>query len=108
MRLLPDTIRLLRNLVRDRSVRGARLRLWLLVAYLAVPIDLVPDFVPVIGYADDVVAVGIVLRSGVRRAGPEAIRRNWAGTPEGLAALWRLARLPGEPGDPYAPRVQGK
>jgi len=55
------------------------------------PIDLVPDFVPVIGYADDAIAVGLVLRSVVRRAGPGPVSRHWPGTPDGLAAVYRLA-----------------
>jgi uncharacterized membrane protein YkvA (DUF1232 family) len=53
----------------------------------------VPDFIPVIGYADDAVVVALALRSVVRRAGPEAIERNWPGTPDGLAAVLRLARV---------------
>jgi uncharacterized membrane protein YkvA (DUF1232 family) len=98
LRLLPDTVRLLRRIAADRGVhRGVRVRLWLLFGYLAFPFDLVPDFVPLIGYADDVVIVAAVLRSVVRRAGADAVRRHWPGTPEGLAALWRFARLPGDP-----------
>jgi uncharacterized membrane protein YkvA (DUF1232 family) len=93
VRLLPDLLRLLARLARDRSLpRGVRVRLWLLLGYLAMPIDLVPDFVPVIGYADDAVVVALALRSVVRRAGPEALERNWPGTPDGLAAVLRLAR----------------
>jgi uncharacterized membrane protein YkvA (DUF1232 family) len=96
MRILPDTIRLLRRLATDKSVDvGVRVRLWLLFVYLAVPIDLIPDFIPVIGYADDAIIVAVVLRSVVRRAGPDAIRRNWPGTPEGLSTVWTLARLDG-------------
>lgn len=98
LRLLPDTLRLLRRLATDQSLpRGVRIRLWLLFVYLALPFDLVPDFIPVIGYADDVIVVMVVLRSVVRRAGPEAIERHWSGTADGLAALWRAARLPGSP-----------
>jgi uncharacterized membrane protein YkvA (DUF1232 family) len=98
LRLLPDVARLLRRLAGDRSVhRGVRVRLWLLLAYLAFPLDLVPDVIPVIGYADDVAIVALVLRSVVRRAGSDAVRRHWPGTPEGLAVLWRVARLPGAP-----------
>ena len=107
LRLLPDVVRLVRRIAGDEAVgRGVRARLWLLLAYLAFPIDLVPDFVPVIGYADDVVIVALVLRSVVRRAGPEAVRRHWPGTPQGLETLWRAARLPAPIASPYAPPVR--
>ncbi|MGY1687945.1 DUF1232 domain-containing protein [Geodermatophilus sp. SYSU D00804] len=96
VRLLPDVLRLVRRLAADRSLpRGVRVRLWLLLGYLALPVDLVPDVVPVIGYADDAVAVALVLRSVVRRAGADAVRRHWPGTDAGLAAVRRVARLPG-------------
>ena len=95
LRLLPDVLRLLRRLAGDRTLpRGVRFRLWLLLAYLAMPIDLVPDVIPVLGYADDAVVVILTLRSITRRAGPEALERHWPGTPDGLAAVRRLARLP--------------
>lgn len=95
LRLLPDVIRLLARLARDRSLpRGLRVRLWLLLGYLALPVDLVPDVVPVIGYADDAVVVALALRSVTRRAGPEALERHWPGSPAGLAAVRRLAGLP--------------
>ncbi|MFL5273391.1 MAG: YkvA family protein [Anaeromyxobacteraceae bacterium] len=94
LRLLPDTLRLLRNLAVDRELpRGARVALWLLFAYLAMPFDLIPDFIPVLGYADDAILAVLVLRSVVRRAGPAAIRRNWPGSEDGLAALARAAGL---------------
>ncbi|CAH0215158.1 MULTISPECIES: YkvA family protein [unclassified Arthrobacter] len=94
LRLLPDLLRLIRRLLADRSVAvGVRVRLALLLVYLASPIDLVPDFIPVIGYADDVVIVALVLRSVVARAGGDAVRRHWPGTPEGLAVMLRLAGL---------------
>ena len=94
LRLLPDTLRLLHGLARDQTLpRGVRVRLWLLGAYLALPFDLVPDFIPVIGYADDAILVAITLRSVVRRAGADAVKRHWRGSPDGLAALWRVAGL---------------
>jgi uncharacterized membrane protein YkvA (DUF1232 family) len=94
LRLLPDLVRLLRRLAGDGSLpRGVRLRLWLLLGYLLMPVDLVPDFIPVIGYADDAVIVAIALRSVTRRAGAEALDRHWPGTPAGLAAVRRLAGL---------------
>jgi uncharacterized membrane protein YkvA (DUF1232 family) len=94
VRMLPDLLRLIRRLAADPTLpRGVRIRLVLLLAYLAMPIDLVPDVVPVLGYADDVVVVALVLRSVVRRAGPDALRRHWPGSPEGLAVITRLAGL---------------
>jgi uncharacterized membrane protein YkvA (DUF1232 family) len=91
VRLVPDLLRLLKRLAADRTLpRGIRVRLVLLIGYLAMPIDLVPDFIPVLGYADDVVVVAIVLRSVVRAAGPEALERHWPGTPEGLHVVRML------------------
>ena len=99
LRLLPDTIRLLRRLAVDPTLpRSTRLRLWLLFAYLAMPIDIIPDFIPIVGYLDDAILVCLVLRSVVRRAGPDPIRRHWPGSADGLAALWRAAGLPGDSG----------
>ncbi|SDQ11478.1 DUF1232 domain-containing protein [Quadrisphaera sp. DSM 44207] len=91
LRLLPDVLRLVRRLAADASLpRGVRVRLVLLLGYLALPLDVVPDVVPVVGWADDAVVVVLVLRSVVRRAGPSALERHWPGTPQGLAVLRRL------------------
>ena len=74
MRILPDTLRLIRRLAADRTLPpGVRIRLGLLLVYLAIPVDLIPDFIPVLGYADDAVIVTVVLRSVVRRAGLDAV-----------------------------------
>jgi uncharacterized membrane protein YkvA (DUF1232 family) len=95
-RVLPDTIRLVRRLAVDRNIpRRARLPVWVLLAYLACPIDLVPDFIPVIGYADDAILTALVLRRLVRYAGPATVADQWPGTPEGLTALRRMLRLGG-------------
>ncbi len=100
LRLLPDVVRLVRRLAADRTLpRGVRIRLWLLLAYLLCPVDLVPDVVPVLGYADDVVVVAWALRSVVRRSGAEALDRHWPGQPAGLAVVHRLAGL--------TPRAEG-
>ncbi|MEU7935985.1 YkvA family protein [Microbispora bryophytorum] len=94
LRILPDLLRLLRRLAADRSLpRGVRVRLGLLLAYLAFPIDLIPDFIPVLGYADDAIIVTAVLRGVVRRAGLGAVRQHWPGSDDGFAALCRLTGL---------------
>jgi uncharacterized membrane protein YkvA (DUF1232 family) len=94
LRVLPDLLRLLRALATDRELpRGERIRLGLLLAYLAMPIDLIPDFIPVLGYADDAIIVTAVLRGVVRRAGIAKVRAHWPGSDDGFAALARLTGL---------------
>jgi uncharacterized membrane protein YkvA (DUF1232 family) len=94
LRLVPDTLVVLKRLATDPALpRGVRVRLWLLFAYLAIPFDLVPDFLPLVGMVDDAILVLFTIRSVIRRAGPEALRRHWPGTPEGLATLARAAGI---------------
>ena len=94
VKLLPDTVRLVRRLVGDKTIpRRTRWLIWALIAYLALPIDLVPDFIPVAGYADDVIVTAFVLRYVIRKAGPQKLTEHWPGTPEGLDTLTRALRL---------------
>lgn len=101
VRLLPDLVRLATRLARDPTLaRGVRWRLGLLAGYLAFPLDLVPDFIPVLGYADDAILVAWTLRSVVRHAGIDVVRRHWPGTDDGLRAVLLLcgvtARMSGK------------
>lgn len=94
LRLLPDVLLLVRRLASDSALPGGiRVRLWLLLAYLALPFDVIPDFIPVVGYADDAVIVTAMLRNVVRRAGIDAVRAHWPGTDDGFLALTRLTSL---------------
>ena len=70
-------------------------RLWVyaLLVYLASPIDLIPDFIPVIGYADDAIITSFVLRYVIARSGPEKLVEHWPGTADGLALLRRVLRI---------------
>ena len=94
LRLLPDLIRLVSRLARDDTLpRGVRVRLFVLLAYLLLPFDLIPDFIPVLGYADDVIVISLVLRSVVHRSGVGALQRHWPGTLEGFAVVRSVAGL---------------
>ena len=95
-RLAPDIVRLLQRLARDDEVpRVVCRRLALLLGYLALPFDVIPDFIPVLGYADDVIMIAAMLRSAVRAAGPDLVKTRWEGTPAGLRVVWSLAGLRG-------------
>jgi uncharacterized membrane protein YkvA (DUF1232 family) len=89
---IPNCIVLVTRLSRDERVPWRRkLLLFGLVGYLALPFDLVPDFIPVAGQLDDAIIVALVLRSFVRRSGEDLIRELWPGPEESLALILRLA-----------------
>ena len=93
-RLMPDVLRLTRALARDRALpRRVRMRIWILLAWLVSPIDAIPDVIPVIGFADDIIITYFVLRSVARAVGNDVLAQHWRGSPEGLVALERLLRL---------------
>jgi uncharacterized membrane protein YkvA (DUF1232 family) len=97
---VPDCAVLFRRLLGDSRVsRRHKLLLGALVPYLAMPFDVVPDFVPVAGYLDDAILVAFVLRRIARGAGAEVIEEHWPGPRSSLALMLRLARPPhGAPG----------
>ena len=89
---IPDCIVLVTRLSRDPRVpRRRKLLLLALVGYLALPIDLVPDFIPVAGQLDDALIVALVLRHFIRAGGEEMIRELWPGPEQSLAMILRLA-----------------
>ena len=91
LRVIPDVLRLVRRLLGDRTVPGsARVALVVLLAWLISPIDLIPEFIPVLGPLDDVVVAVLVLRYVRRTIGLEGLRSRWPGTPEGFALLSRI------------------
>jgi uncharacterized membrane protein YkvA (DUF1232 family) len=93
-RFVPDFVVLFRRLLSDRRVPGrTKLLLAALIAYLAMPFDLVPDFIPVAGYLDDAVVVAFALRHVLRRCGPELIEELWPGPPASRALVLRLAGM---------------
>jgi uncharacterized membrane protein YkvA (DUF1232 family) len=96
-KFIPDCIVLVSRLARDPRVpRRRKLLLIALVAYLGLPFDLVPDFIPVAGQLDDAIIVALVLRQFVRAGGEPMLRELWPGPEQSLALILRLAR-PGGP-----------
>jgi uncharacterized membrane protein YkvA (DUF1232 family) len=90
-RFVPEVVRLVKGLATDRSLpRAVRRRLVVVGVYLALPVDLIPDFIPLLGYADDVIVLAWGLRSAVRHAGPAALERHWRGSADGLAVVRTL------------------
>jgi uncharacterized membrane protein YkvA (DUF1232 family) len=91
-RFIPDCLVLFRRLIGDPRVpRTRKLLLGALLAYLAMPFDLVPDFIPVAGQLDDAIIVAAVLRSVLRAAGDGPVRRHWPGPDRTLELILRLA-----------------
>ncbi|MDP9250632.1 MAG: DUF1232 domain-containing protein [Chloroflexota bacterium] len=91
LRVIPDVVRLVRRLLRDRTVpMGPRLALGVLLVWLISPIDLIPEFIPILGPLDDAVVAVLVLRYVRREVGLEELRSRWPGTPDGFALLGRI------------------
>jgi uncharacterized membrane protein YkvA (DUF1232 family) len=91
VRLVPDVLRLVRDLIADRSTpRGVRVALVVLLVWLISPIDLVPEFIPVLGPLDDVIVAVVILRYVRRRLGADELRRRWRGSEAGWSLVERL------------------
>lgn len=91
-RCLPDCVVLVRRLMADPRVpRSRKALLAALVAYLALPIDLVPDFIPVAGQLDDAILLALVLRFVLRAGGEPLLTEHWPGPGRSLAVIRRLA-----------------
>jgi uncharacterized membrane protein YkvA (DUF1232 family) len=91
-RFIRDCIVLVRRLLGDPRVpRRHKLLLGALIGYLALPFDLVPDFIPVAGQIDDALVVALTLRAVLRGSGTELVREHWPGPESSLAVVLRLA-----------------
>lgn len=93
-RFVPDCAVLFRRLLADPRVpRLRKLFVGLLLAYLALPFDLIPDFIPVVGQLDDAILAALVLRGLVRSAGRGIIEEHWPGPTETLRVLLKLVDI---------------
>ena len=91
LRVIPDVVRLVRRLLGDRDVPlGPKVALVVLLVWLISPVDLIPEFIPVLGPLDDVVVAVLVLRYVRRQVGLDGLRARWPGTADGFALLSRI------------------
>lgn len=91
---LPNLLLLFRGLIADpRCPRRSKALLVFAAAWIASPIDLIPEFIPFLGPLDDAVVAVLVLRHVVKKAGPEVIRDHWRGDPATIDRLLRASRV---------------
>jgi uncharacterized membrane protein YkvA (DUF1232 family) len=89
--VIPDAVRLIRSLITDSSAPlDVRLVLVALLAWIVSPIDLIPEFIPLLGPLDDVIVAVVAMRYVRRRVGIDDLRKRWVGSPEGFALLLRI------------------
>ena len=99
---VPDCVVLFKRLLADGRVsRGRKLLVAALLGYLVMPIDLVPDFIPVAGQLDDALIAALVLRAVLRGAEPGIVRKHWPGPAASLGLMLRLGPTGG--GRPSGP-----
>ena len=89
---VPDCVILFKRLIGDPRVSRRR-KFWLgvLIGYLVMPFDLVPDFIPVAGQLDDAILVSLALRGIIKSAGVAVVRGHWPGPDRSLRVLLRLS-----------------
>ena len=91
-KVLPDLVRLLKGLARDPGVpRSSKWLLGFAALWVISPIDLIPEFIPVVGPLDDIVVVALVLRHVLKKAGREVAEEHWTGDPAILERIFKLS-----------------
>jgi uncharacterized membrane protein YkvA (DUF1232 family) len=105
-KLVPYCAILFKRLLADARVPARwKIAAGFALVYLALPIDIVPDFIPIAGQLDDAILVALVLRGLLRSAGPRLLREHWPGPAALIAPLERFAfAAPGVPGAARRPR----
>jgi uncharacterized membrane protein YkvA (DUF1232 family) len=94
LRALPDVARLITRLVGDPVLpRAAKIALGAAALYLLSPVDLIPDFIPLVGYLDDLLLAAVVLDGILNWVDRALVLKYWPGTPQSLDTLARTARV---------------
>jgi uncharacterized membrane protein YkvA (DUF1232 family) len=94
VRALPDLVRLMARLVGDPLLpRAAKIALAAAMVYLASPIDLIPDFIPLLGYLDDLLVAALLVDGILNWVDRGLVLKYWPGSPDSLERLARAARM---------------
>ena len=94
LRALPDVARLIGRLVGDPGLpRSAKIALGAAAVYLLSPMDLIPDFIPLVGFLDDLLLAAVVLDGVLNWVDRGLVLKYWPGSPQALDTLARTARL---------------
>src|SRR5204863_3036773 len=94
LRALPDVARLIGRLVGDPVLpRAAKIALAAAAIYLASPLDLIPDFIPFVGYLDDALLAAVLVDGIVNYVDRGLVLKYWPGSPESLDRVARVARI---------------
>ena len=89
--VVPDAVRLVRGLVADGAAPlDVRLVLIGLLVWIISPIDLIPEFIPVLGPLDDIIVAVVAMRYVRRRLGDVELRRRWPGSDDGYTLILRV------------------
>jgi uncharacterized membrane protein YkvA (DUF1232 family) len=94
LRALPDVVRLITRLVGDPVLpRAAKIALGAAAVYLLSPVDLIPDFIPLVGWVDDVLLAAVLLDGILNWVDRGLVLKYWPGSASSLDTLARTARL---------------
>jgi uncharacterized membrane protein YkvA (DUF1232 family) len=94
LRALPDLVRLITRLLSDpRLPRPAKIALAAAAVYLASPVDLLPDFIPFLGYLDDLLLAALLVDGILRYVDRDLVLKYWPGSAASLETLARAARV---------------
>jgi uncharacterized membrane protein YkvA (DUF1232 family) len=94
LRALPNLIRLIAKLVGDPMLpRAAKIALAAAMVYLASPLDLIPDFIPLVGYLDDLMLAAVLVDGLLNYVDRTLVLKYWPGTADSLERIARAARM---------------
>jgi uncharacterized membrane protein YkvA (DUF1232 family) len=88
--LIPNMLVLFRGLLGDPRVpRSSKWWIWLAIVWFVSPIDLIPEFIPVVGPLDDAIVAALVLRHVLKRTDRQVLSNHWRGDPATLDIITR-------------------